>query len=64
MRLVFIQNHCVGLLVGMVELLIFKHLLVLFLQRPQIRCSVSCCLSLSRIGFFFNFILHSYVLFT
>lgn len=33
----------------------FKHLLVLFLQRSQISCSVSCCLSLSRISFFFKF---------
>jgi hypothetical protein len=33
----------------------FKHLLVLFLQLSQISCSVSCCLSLRRISFFFKF---------
>ena len=35
-----------------------KHLLVLFLQRSQISCSVSCFLSLSRISFL-NLILRS-----
>jgi len=31
----------------------FKYLLVLFLQRSQISCSVSCCLLLSRINHFY-----------